>query len=96
MLAEAYGSVEFETGAKTSEANQLIMFADNDKEVYDFALRNRGDVDAIYSFCKDKFERMHGALRGNNGDEETIMYDFFANYGPPDLDGHDEGLDTVG
>lgn len=96
IISEAYGDVQFETGTKTSEANQLILFAENDRETYEFALTHASDLHAIFLFCKKRYERSHGKLTGNNGDEETIMYDFMANYEPPEKDKYDEALNIFG
>ena len=81
LIFEALGDQRFESGAMTYDANQLILFADNDFEVYEFAIRNPGNPMAVYNLVRNKFEKKFGPL---NGDAETTMYDFLANYEQPE------------
>lgn len=84
LIREAIGEHRFETGTITSEANQLIMFAENEKAAYDFVMAHPSDKQAIFEFCWNLYQKMHGSLVGGNGDKETIMYDFMANYELPE------------
>lgn len=81
LISEAIGDQRFESGAITYGGDQLILFAENDKSVYDFAIIHRDDKMAIYNYVIARYEKQFGTLEG---DRETIMYDFLANYEPPE------------
>lgn len=80
FVFEALGDQRFESGAMTYGADQLIMFAENDKLVYDFAMKNPHDKAAIFNFVLKEYEKRFGKL---DDDRETMMYDFMANYDIP-------------
>lgn len=63
----------------------MILYADNTQPVHDFAAQHADDKMAIFQFAIQHYEKRHGPL---GGDRETVMYDFLANYDPP------EGLDA--
>lgn len=80
-IAEALGDQRFESGAMTYDADQLLLFVDNDRETYELAMKSAGNPMAVFNFARRKYEREFGPLEG---DLETVMYDFLANYEQPE------------
>lgn len=93
IILEALGDQRFESGAMTYDADQLIHFADNDFEVYEFSIRNPGNPIAVYNLVRNKFEKKFGPL---NGDAETTLYDFLANYEQPEKSKEELAKDIFG
>ncbi len=79
-LKENIGDVEWEweSGSMTHDGNQLILFAENDMESYDYTRAHQNDKKAIFEFVYARFSKLHPGVLIN--DKETVMYDFMANY----------------
>lgn len=94
IILEAEGDgQQFETGTMTPQANQLILFAENDYAFQEFALNHTEDKMAIFKMALAKYEREHGRL---GGDEETIMWDFLAHYDVPESEGLEKAKAVFG
>lgn len=80
LIQEELGDHRFEEGTVTPQASELIAYVYNTYPVFDFAISHPDDPKVVFDMAKNHYEKHRGPL---GGDEETVMYDFMANFKTP-------------
>jgi hypothetical protein len=74
----------YESGSFTHGANELILFADNTSEVYEYAKKHK-NVGKVFNFALKTYnKKFEDGLQYD--DLETLFYDFAAHYEFPEED----------
>ena len=81
LIRETLGDMRFPTGALTSQAHSLILFANHNEWMQEFIRDNGPDKEPIFHRAVEVYRQKFGEDIG--GDPEIVFYDFMAHYKTP-------------